>query len=84
MIVNVNFFKADTGKWYAGGQVDVGAARLWHDDFSFVLASQQQILRTGALSSGDYITVVENIEGWDPLTEFCCHLFFARDFPTGL
>ena len=92
MIVEVDWYKT-SGKWYAGGEVDVRNARLWQDDHSYAdrtynaiaiaIAAHQNIMRRGACSSGDYLIVVRNIEPWDVQTEFCNHLFDSNDFPPG-
>jgi len=92
MIVQVDWYKM-SGKWYAGGEVDIGDARLHQDDHSYPervynavaisIATRQNIMRQGACSSGDYLIVVRNIEPWDIRTEFCNHLFDSNDFPLG-
>lgn len=89
MKVQVDWYKM-SGKWYAGGEVDIGDARLHQDiDYSGLvynavaveIAAHQSIMRSGACSSGDYLITVRNIEPWDVRTEFCNHLFRAEDFP---
>lgn len=86
MIVQVDWYKV-SGKWYAGGQVDVGDARLWQDGpngynaIAVAIAEHQQIMQRGCCSSGHYCIVVRNIEPWDVQTEFCNHFFDGQDFP---
>jgi hypothetical protein len=90
MIVQVDWYRM-SGKWYAGGEVNIGDARLWQDDHSYpgrtynavavAIAAHQTIMRHSTYSSGEYLIVVRNVEGWDVQTEFCNHLFSGEDFP---
>lgn len=32
MKVKVDFYKTTTGKWYSGGEVDIGEAKLWREE----------------------------------------------------
>lgn len=43
MIVHVKFFKP-SGKYYSGGNVDVGDARLWKGNLRDAILKHQQIL----------------------------------------
>ncbi len=78
MIVNVDFFK-ESGKWYSGGEVDVGSARLWKGDLYQAILANQKILQPG--SPPHYYVVVSNprwVPG-DPPEEintlFALHLY---------
>lgn len=44
MIIRVDYYKP-SGKWYAGGDVDVGPARLWKESFRKAIQNNQQILQ---------------------------------------
>lgn len=53
-IIRVDFFKP-SGKWYSGGEVDVGTAKLYDDNLLDVIWENQQILAPG---DKEYYTIV--------------------------
>jgi hypothetical protein len=90
MKIQVDFYKP-SGKWYAGGIVDIGDAKLWRDESGYnsvavAIGKNQQILHSGAITRSEFITVARNIDG-DPDADvpgnFCCGLFHPSDFPPG-
>lgn len=95
MKVKVDWYKRSTGKWYSGGVVDIGDAKLWRqkeddprsNEVAVAIGLNQEVMRKGATSSGDYFVVVQNLEE-DPEADipgnFCQHLFFGSDFPEGV
>jgi hypothetical protein len=48
LVIRVDFFKV-TGKWYAGGEVNVGRARHWKSprEYMQAIADNQEILSEG-------------------------------------
>lgn len=59
LIIRVDFYKK-TGKWYAGGQVNVGNERLWRgENFLRAIVDNQQILNDGW--QGNYHVVTDDL-----------------------
>ena len=75
MIVQVDFFK-ETGKWYAGGEVDVGEARLWKGDMAKAISQNQQIVGHPA----QFYCVVSEAAA-TPDTEFVTALYAPGRIP---
>jgi hypothetical protein len=59
--IRVDFYKAN-GKWYAGGVVNVGATRLWHDGHALLNAirHRQEIIAAKTDASWRQWTVVSS------------------------
>lgn len=56
----VDFYRP-SGKWYAGGEVDLGNARMWGpgNEFKQAIVDNQQALKDGW--QGDYIVVTSDL-----------------------
>lgn len=67
MKIYVDFFKP-SGKWYAGGEVDVGEARLWRDNLLQAIWDNQMLLNQNTERS--QWTVVSREADQDD-NEFC-------------
>lgn len=61
MEIRVDFYKA-SGKWYAGGVVDVGATRVWHENNALLNAIRrsQEIISAKTDASWRQWTVVSS------------------------
>lgn len=57
--IRVDFYK-ESGKWYAGGEVEVNH-HLFQEGFRQDIVNNQEILRDGW--QGNYIVVTNNLEG---------------------
>lgn len=73
--VQVDFYKL-TGKWYAGGRVEIGDARLWKGDLYSAIIKNQQILKPGW--EDHFIVVVNDLPELD--TDPNYHEFFKAIF----
>ena len=62
MIIQVDFYKRDTGKWYDGGRVDVGDTRPIDADFLDVVLERQAILAKRPDLRNDYYIVTDNVD----------------------
>lgn len=47
MIIQVDFYKKATGKWYSGGEVDVGDLQLWDTAFKQTIVNNQKEMQDG-------------------------------------
>lgn len=56
MKIQVDFYKP-SGKWYAGGEVEIGDAKPYDDDLLYIIWENQQILTS---KHSKYYTVVTN------------------------
>jgi hypothetical protein len=59
LIIKVDWFKP-TGKWYAGGLIDIGEARLHLGNVLEAIDKNQEILTPG--SGRHFIIVTDNVE----------------------
>jgi len=57
MKIRVDFFRS-SGKWYEGGEVDIGEARLWKGDLKQAIVNNQEIIHDGW--QGSYIVVTDD------------------------
>jgi hypothetical protein len=63
MKIKVDFFK-ESGKWYSGGEVEIGEARLWHGEpFRQAIVDHQEILEDGW--QGGYHVVTGDLPEFD-------------------
>ena len=75
MKVKVNFYK-QSGKWYAGGIVDIGNVSVHSTNaLEQAIVDNQGILMDGW--QGQYYVVVDNVSDDD---DFCMRLYVAKAF----
>ena len=75
MKVKVNFYKS-TGKWYAGGIVDIGTVATWDSGaVKQAIVDNQRELMDGW--QGQYYVVVDNVSDDD---DFCMRLYVTEAF----
>lgn len=80
MIIKVEFYKL-TGKYYSGGEVDIGNCKLWSSDFKQTIVNNQNILIDGW--QGQYLVHTRDlsIHDLDPAyTEFYMRIFSPHEF----
>lgn len=75
MKIQVNFYR-QSGKWYAGGIVDIGSTATWDtSEVKQAIVDNQGILMDGW--QGQYYVVVGNVSDDD---DFCMRHFGYDDF----
>lgn len=94
MIVRVDWFKLSSGKWYAGGEVEIDGAKLWRDhrsgknEVAVAILQNQQVLNVDSIYPFRNFYTVVTQSGFDQDDgskyghQFCQHLFFPSDFPS--
>ena len=60
MKIRVDFYKP-SGKWYEGGEVKIGEARLWKGDLPQAIINNQNILFDGWQNEEYYYVVTDDI-----------------------
>lgn len=61
LVIRVDFFKT-SGKWYAGGEVNIGNARMWQGDDAFQRAIiENQKIMNGCNWIGRYHVVTSDL-----------------------
>lgn len=82
MKIRVDFFR-ESGKWYEGGIVDIGDAKLWKGDIQQAIVDNQEILKDGWQNQDYfYVTTRDLPETYDDpeYKEFFIHLFAPHKF----
>lgn len=85
MVINVDFYKP-SGKWYAGGLVDIGDAVLYKkEEFKQAIVDAQHILFDEWMNNSEFYVVTspckEDDDRFDGLTaKFVNALFLPHEF----
>ena len=84
MIIQVDFYK-ESGKWYAGGEVDLGDVRMYKDITAYkkAIINNQTILGTDWYKRGAYYVVTSDLPESEKdrnYTDFNHGLFFPGEF----
>lgn len=82
LIIKVDFFKP-SGKWYNGGNVNIGNARLWKGDIPQAIVNNQTIISDGWQDTNYYTVVVQDLSenmAKVEYKEFCTALFSPSKF----
>lgn len=84
MQIRVDWFKG-TGKWYSGGLVEVGEARLWEPEFKQAIVNNQNNLVDSWVDNEFYV-VCSNTQQQDDDPEFTGfhHVLFKQDAFKGM
>jgi hypothetical protein len=83
MRIRVDFYK-QTGKWYAGDEVEIGDARLWMgEQFRQAIVDNQHILFDGWQDDDYFYVVTSDLPEYDDdpnYTAFSCALLTPDKF----
>lgn len=74
MKIRFDLFKAGSGKWGYGGEVEIGTVPFWSDDFLPLLCRNQKDVVDGTIQSGEWFMVIDHLPG-DTSTSFYKQLF---------
>ena len=80
MNIRVDWYKP-SGKWYSGGIVDIGDAKLYkNQEVEQAIVDKQQLLLHNWHINCYYTVVVSNINDEDAVDSFCYALFIPEHF----
>ena len=83
MLIQVDWYKVHSGKWYEGGTIEIGDAKLWKGDLIQAIVNKQSFLVDTWTKHGNYIVVTrdtdENMKSLD-YHEFYHAMYFPNAY----